>query len=50
VDDVMQLALPLQTKATVAVLSSMNCKPLGRLSISWTLVNNMPSGSNVDMR
>ena len=50
VEDVIQLALPLQTKATVAVLSSMNCKPVGRLSVNCTLVNNIPSGSIVEIR
>ena len=50
VEDVMQFALLLHTKATVAVPSSMNCKPVGRLSTNWTLLNNMPSGSRVDIR
>ena len=50
VEDVIQLALPLHTKATLAVPSSRNCKPVGRLSVNCTLVNNMPSGSNVDIR
>jgi len=50
VEDVMQFALPLHTNATVAVPSSMNCKPVGRLSTNWRLVNNIPSGSNVEMR
>ena len=50
VEDVMQLALPLHTKATLAVPSSTNCMPVGRLSINWTFMNNMPSGSSVDIR
>jgi len=49
VEEVMQLALPLHTKATLAVPSSMNCKPLGMLSVNCTFVN-VPSASNVEMR
>lgn len=50
VEDVIQFAPPLHTKATLAVPSSMNCKPVGRLSVNCTLVNNMPSGSIVEIR
>ncbi len=50
VEEVRQVALPLQTNATVAVPSSINCKPVGRLSTNWTSVNKMPSGSNVEIR
>lgn len=32
VEEVMQFALPLHAKATMAVLSFMNCKPSGMLS------------------
>lgn len=34
VEDVIQFALPLHTKATLAVPSSINCKPVGKLSIN----------------
>lgn len=34
VDDVMQFAPPLQTKATLAVLSFTNCMPFGILSVN----------------
>lgn len=44
VEDVMQLAPPLQTKATFAVLSLTNCKPFGILSVNCTLVK-LPSGN-----
>ena len=50
VDEVIQLALPLHTNATLAVPSSINCRPVGMLSINWTFVNNMPSGSSVEIR
>ena len=49
VDEVIHAAPPLQTKATVAVPSFTNCKPLGILSTNWTLVNE-PSGILVARR
>ena len=50
VEDTIQLAPLLHTKATLAVPSSRNCKPAGMLSINCTLVNNVPSASNVETR
>lgn len=48
-EEVTQFALPLQTKATVLVLSSMNCKPVGRSSTNCRLVK-VPSANGVEIR
>jgi len=50
VEEFIQPALPLHTNATLAVLSSINCRPVGRLSTNWTLLNRTPSGSIVEIR
>jgi len=49
VEEMIQLALPLHTKTTLAVPSSRNCKPVGRLSVNCVLVN-VPPVSIVDIR
>ena len=49
VEEVMQVGLPLHTKATVVVESSRKRSPAGRMSTNWKLVE-VPSGSEAYSR